>query len=73
MTDIIDDAQAREAQYLAACLANARRATGQAGKQERDAQGRVICAECGALIPAARLAKVPAATRCTKCQEEAGG
>jgi len=70
MPDEIDRAQEQEAQYLAACLANARARAGCSEPQERDEQGRVVCADCGETIPPARLAKVPTATRCTKCQEE---
>ncbi len=72
MPDLIDDAQAREAQYLAHCLDKAR-LTQPDELQERDEQGRVICAECGELIPLARLKAVPGCTRCAGCQQEQEG
>jgi phage/conjugal plasmid C-4 type zinc finger TraR family protein len=35
--------------------------------------GRVVCAECGQPIPAARLAAVPGVVRCRECQEDFEG
>lgn len=36
----------------------------------RDPDGRLICADCGALIQAGRLAVCKDATRCASCQAE---
>lgn len=73
MPDIIDDAQRHEAMFLAQALASRGRQQRGAEPQERDHMGRIICAECGELIPLARLASVPTATRCAQCQEEMEG
>lgn len=35
-----------------------------------DDEGRIVCLGCGEPVPPARLARVPAATRCTECQAE---
>ncbi|OIO04242.1 MAG: hypothetical protein AUJ49_03265 [Desulfovibrionaceae bacterium CG1_02_65_16] len=70
MSDSIDSAQERAEDFLKWSLARAQNAEPD-GPQERDAQGRVICAECGELMPAARLAAVPGVTLCVRCAEEA--
>ncbi|BBL73657.1 TraR/DksA C4-type zinc finger protein [Methylomagnum ishizawai] len=38
--------------------------------QDRDAEGNIICAECGDLISPARLAALPHTIRCYACQRE---
>jgi len=69
MADSIDDAQDAAECYRLACIAQAQQ------EQDKGSQliiGGVICCEdCERPIPLARLAKVPKATRCTACQEEA--
>lgn len=56
---------------MALAQAAARRFERQEPDQERDADGRVVCADCGERIPAARLAALPRAVRCRGCQEDA--
>jgi len=64
--DIADQAQSAEAAHRRAALSNA-------GIRRREPQsvedGRIICADCGDPIPAARLAIMPYACRCVQCQE----
>ena len=65
MADFCDDAQAHEAHFLAQALDRAKPAPGPVPDV---IDGVVRCAECGEAIPAARLARVPTASRCTACQ-----
>ncbi len=67
MADIADMAQAREEAHRARAILAARRMM-HAGDQETDADGHVICADCGERIPAARLRVLPRAVRCVECQ-----
>jgi len=67
MPDICDDAQAREAQYLAQALAKAHAAPGPAPVK---INGRTCCAECEQPIPFARLAALPGVGLCVGCAEE---
>jgi len=64
--DIADRAQRDERAYLAAALSSTRKAPDEAQIMEN---GRVICRDCGAPIPTARLAARPGACRCVVCQE----
>jgi len=65
--DIADEAQAMEAAHLASALAARPGLSVEA--QERDRHGRVVCLDCGELIPAARLAAIPDACRCVECAQ----
>lgn len=67
MPDIIDDAQAREAQFLAQALDRAKAAPGP-GPEIVD--GVACCAECGEPIPAARLKALLGVGLCVGCAEE---
>lgn len=69
MADIIDAAQQHEAMFLAHALAAAR-AHEPDTPQERDGLGRVVCAECGEIIPPARLQALPGVGLCVECAEE---
>jgi phage/conjugal plasmid C-4 type zinc finger TraR family protein len=70
VTDFGDDAQAAEALFREGAIAAALPAP--AGTQVVE-NGRVVCAECGELIPAVRLAAVPGAIRCRACQADFEG
>ncbi len=59
-------AQAREEAHRTRAIEAARR-TMAVGEQVIE-NGRVICADCGAPIPAGRLRARPDATRCVDCQ-----
>lgn len=67
MADFCDDAQAREAHFLAQALDRAKAAPGP-GPEIID--GVACCAECGEAIPAARLKAVPGVGLCRVCAEE---
>lgn len=68
MPDIIDDAQRHEALFLAQALS--RVGGGPAGEQ-LVIEGVICCEDCEEPIALARLARLPKATRCVECQEEA--
>lgn len=68
--DAADEGQLAETLYRAAALAAVGKAPAAAQVVEG---GRVVCADCGRPIPAARLAALPGAVRCRECQEEAEG
>lgn len=68
MADAIDRAQEREAQFLAESLARRQQLPDVPAGM---AIGNVYCIDCGILIPEARLAALPGACRCIRCQEEA--
>ena len=68
--DFADEGQAAETLYREGAIAAALPAP--AGNQVIE-NGRVVCAECGDTIPAARLAAMPQATRCRTCQEDSEG
>lgn len=44
--------------------------TAPANPQTRDADGHIICSDCGEPIPADRLRATPCAVRCIDCQVE---
>ena len=67
MADIIDDAQAHEAQFLAQALDRAKPIPGPAPEV---IDGVACCAECGEPIPPARLAALPGVGLCVGCAEE---
>ena len=67
MPDIIDDAQAHEAHFLAQALDRAKPTSGPVPDV---IDGVVCCAECGEPIPAARLAALPGVGLCVGCAEE---
>lgn len=67
MADLIDQAQVREAQFLAAAMA---RRTPIAEVPEGIAIGCTYCIACGVLIPEARLRAVQGACRCAGCQAQ---
>lgn len=60
--DIVDHASEREAEFIAARLAEQQRAAA------LDAEGASQCIDCGEQIPAGRRAALPSATRCVNCQ-----
>lgn len=62
MADLVDRAQAREAELIAQALDEHRRRAGPLFV------GLENCEECGARIPAARRAAVPGCLRCVDCQ-----
>lgn len=64
MTDFADDAQAREAQFLAACLNRVHHVA-----HEGEMVSRTHCETCGELIPEARRVAVPGVRLCVECQE----
>ena len=68
--DFGDEGQAAETLFREGAIAAALPAP--AGNQVIE-NGRVVCAECGDTIPAARLAAMPQATRCRTCQEDFEG
>jgi len=70
--DFCDEGQKAEALFLAEAMDAARPGTG--GDQVIE-DGRIVCADCGEAIPAARLAALPGAIRCLECQTdfETGG
>jgi phage/conjugal plasmid C-4 type zinc finger TraR family protein len=63
MGDIVDRAQAREAEILADALARAR-------PPAVPGSGLADCEDCSAKIPVARRRAVPGCTRCVHCQVE---
>jgi phage/conjugal plasmid C-4 type zinc finger TraR family protein len=63
MVDIVDRAQAREAELLEDALARAR------GPLAAAAASRVHCQDCDGPIPAARRRAVPGCTTCVDCQD----
>ena len=67
MADVIDDAQAREAQFLAQALDRAKPAPGPAPEV---IDGVRCCAECGDPIPPARLKALHGVGLCVWCAEE---
>jgi len=67
MPDIVDDAQAQEAEFIAGAIANAKPAPGPAPVK---INGRTCCAECEQPIPFARLAAMPGVGLCVVCAEE---
>jgi len=69
MPDAIDDAQNAAERYRLACIAKARPDQDQSEPLYID--GVICCEDCEEPITLARLTKVPTATRCTACQEEA--
>lgn len=71
MIDFGDEGQAAETLYREGAIAAALPAAPD-GHQMME-NGRVVCAECGEPIPAARLAAVPGATRCRACQTDFEG
>lgn len=62
MSDIADDALAREEAELAELLEKQKRA---AGLEE---MGNETCSDCGEPIPEERRRALPSATRCVDCQ-----
>ena len=66
--DEIDRSAAAEALFRQSALTKAQTRPHEA--QEIDAQGRVVCLDCGEPIPAARLRALPHAVRCVDCQAE---
>jgi phage/conjugal plasmid C-4 type zinc finger TraR family protein len=60
--DTIDDAQEREAAYLAERLERQARAA------KLDARGNELCADCAEPIPEERRRALPSAQRCVPCQ-----
>lgn len=62
MADLVDRAQAREAELLAQALGEHRRRVASSFVSLED------CEDCGARIPAARRAAVPGCLRCVECQ-----
>ncbi|MHC1792027.1 TraR/DksA C4-type zinc finger protein [Solidesulfovibrio sp.] len=71
MSDFGDEGQVAETLYREGAIAAALPAA-PAGIQVVE-DGRVVCAECGEPIPAARLGAMPGATRCRACQEDFEG
>lgn len=71
MSDFGDEGQAAEALFREGAIAAAL-PVAPAGNQVVE-DGRVVCAECGEPIPAARLEAVPGATRCRACQADFEG
>ena len=67
--DIVDEAQLPEALFRLEALARRPEPSGEPLR----IGGRVVCRDCGEVIPAARLAAVPHAARCVVCQEQAEG
>ncbi|MDQ7833848.1 MAG: TraR/DksA C4-type zinc finger protein [Humidesulfovibrio sp.] len=69
MSDAIDEAQRLQAAFLENSLANWQ----DAGPEEPQLviDGVVHCVDCEEPIAPARLDKLPKATRCVGCQEEA--
>lgn len=70
MPDIADDAQAEEARVISEAIAAAHHAPGPAPDI---IDGVACCAECGAEIPAKRLAALPGVGLCVVCAEELQG
>ena len=62
MPDLVDRAQAREAELLADALGEFRRRVMAPAASVED------CEDCGTRIPAARRAAVPGCARCVECQ-----
>ena len=60
--DIIDSAQESEMFYQEMALRQQR------AKAARETSQRAHCADCGAMIPAARRQAVPGCARCFSCQ-----
>jgi len=69
MPDSIDDAQDAAECFRLACIAKAQSV--ELKGEQLVIKGVVCCEDCEEPIAPARLAKVPKATRCTACQEEA--
>ena len=67
MSDIADDAQVQVDAFISASIAAAHRPVGPVPKI---IDGVVCCAECGAEIPAKRLAALPGVGLCVVCAEE---
>lgn len=65
MPDLADEAQEAMNAHLQSSLAAAAPVF---KEQECDGSGRIVCIDCGELIPTARLAAVPWACRCVSCQ-----
>lgn len=63
MSDIIDRAAEREAEFREAALARAVQTSEYAGESNYE------CDDCGGEIPEARRRAVPGCTRCVFCQE----
>lgn len=63
MTDLIDRAQQREAEFLQSALSKHRPSENQASYSH--------CEDCGEPIPEARQKAVKGCTRCVICQEYA--
>lgn len=61
--DLIDDAQAREAQFLHERIAEQRLTA------RLDAPGNKLCVDCACKIPPARRRALPSAVRCVECQQ----
>jgi phage/conjugal plasmid C-4 type zinc finger TraR family protein len=64
MPDEFDAAQALEERYRHAAIAAVR----QGAREARRPSGQEDCEACDQPIPAERLAIVPGATRCVRCQ-----
>jgi phage/conjugal plasmid C-4 type zinc finger TraR family protein len=62
VSDLIDDAQTRQAEF------NEMRIEEQARAAQLDAPGNERCADCHEPIPPARRRALPSAHRCVECQ-----
>ena len=70
MSDVADDAQAREAQFLAAALERARQGVQTPGLGYLMLDGLAHCRECEEPVPMARVQAAPDSGLCVACQRE---